>query len=455
MTTLNVMQQAGSALLRGLTVFVFCCCTTTLLSAADPEDDSLPDQLRWRPTPAPDRIVLSMTESPTTSITVTWRTSVAAEKTIGQLAPASDGPKFSDQIRQVEGSSTLLQTDLGRSRRHEVTFANLDAESEWIYRVGDGDEWSEWSQFRTAAGTGEPFRFVYFGDAQNNIRSMWSRVVRQAFRSAPDAAFFMHAGDLINSANRDAEWGEWFYASGFIHRSVPCVAVPGNHEYAKVADDRRELSAHWRPTFGLPQNGPAGLEEQCYWFDYQSTRFVALNSNTLQQEQAEWLIEVLQQRPQRWTVITFHHPLYSAKEGRDNSELRELWQPIFDRFGVDLVLQGHDHTYARSGLMTAKRTTQQPPVRQSDSGTVYVVSVSGPKMYDLGKRPFMQRSAEDTQLYQVISVDQDRIDFEARTAAGRLYDSFTLTKDAAGQRTLTEHKPQMAERRRPEPPAGE
>ena len=72
---------------------------------------------------------------------------------------------------------------------------------------------------------------VYFGDAQNDVKSMWSRVIREAYSTMPKVDFMLHAGDLINRHDRDVEWGDWFYAGGFIHAMVPSVMTPGNHEY--------------------------------------------------------------------------------------------------------------------------------------------------------------------------------------------------------------------------------
>ena len=131
--------------------------------------------------------------------------------------------------------------------------------------------------------------------------------------------------------------------------------------------------------------------------------------------------------------------------------LRELWQPIIDKHHVDLVLQGHDHAYARSQLMTAEvnlitGVSHQDP----NTGTVYVVSVSGPKMYELGRRSFMRRAAEDTQLYQIIKIDGLQLTYEARTAVGELYDGFVLRKDEGTRRTLIEQMPGTRESRRPE-----
>jgi hypothetical protein len=353
------------------------------------------------------------------------------------------------RAKQVSAKTVHLEGDLGWASYHTVVFEGLTAKTKYAYRVGDGRVFSEWSHFTTANDWAEPFTFIYVGDAQNDIKSHWSRVIRSAFVDAPKAAFVLHAGDLINRANRDAEWGQWFYATGFLHRMIPCIATPGNHEYSRPdPNSEKELSVHWRPTFAFPTHGPEGLEETAYFLDYQGTRIVCLNSNEAQQEQVRWLRKVLEQAGAKWTILTFHHPLYASAEGRDNTELRDLWQPVLDEYRVDLVLQGHDHTYARSGLMTHENVPAGVTARSETAGTVYVVSVSGPKMYELEERPFMKRAAEDTQLYQIIRVDGDQLHYEARTATGSLYDGFTLIKRDGKPNRLVERVPPRKERRR-------
>jgi 3',5'-cyclic AMP phosphodiesterase CpdA len=270
--------------------------------------------------------------------------------------------------------------------------------------------------------------------------------VREAYSDATKAAFMLHAGDLINRGTNDAEWGEWFYASGHIHRMTPCFPTPGNHEYSKVKNVG-QLTPHWQAMFTLPENGPPGLKESVYWTDFQGTRFISLNSNEKQEEQVQWVSEVLSSNQSKWTILTFHHPIYSASKGRDNKALRELWQPVFDKFRVDLVLQGHDHSYARSGLMTYQNVATGASNRSETAGTVYVVSVSGPKMYGVDREPFMKRAAENTQLYQVITVDADELRYSAYTANGTLYDAFVLRKRTGQINELIEKVPPTPERR--------
>lgn len=401
-----------------------------------------------RPSPVPDRIVLTWCGDPATTQAVNWRTDTSVAEAFAEIAPAEEGPLFAIKGTRHPAITTVLESDLGISHYHSVRFDQLTPKTTYAYRVGDGVNWSEWIQFRTASDQPEPFSFVYFGDSQNDLRSLWSRVVREAYRDAPKAAFFLHAGDLINKSTRDAEWGEWFQAGGFIQSMVPCVPTPGNHEYGTKA-----LAPHWRHVFTLPENGPPELAESVYWIDFQGVRLISLNSNERREEQVEWLTRVLSDQPQRWTIVTFHHPVYSGAKGRENTTLRNLWQPIFDKYRVDLVLQGHDHVYARSGLMAWENVpsgvTQQSPA----GGTVYVVSVSGPKMYRADRRPMMRRVAENTQLYQIIHVGDQELRYEARTATGTLYDAFTLRKREGETNELIDQIPERPERRWTDGPA--
>ncbi len=373
-------------------------------------------------TVTPDRVALTIPGDPATTMAVTWRTSAVADNPVAQIAIAEDGPDFPEKAKAVEPVTLSLDAELGTAKYHTARFTGLEPGTQYVYRVGDGANWSEWNQFRTAAAGPEKLKLLYVGDAQNNIYQMWSRLIRQGYSAAPDATFLLHAGDLVNNGNSDAEWGEWFDAAGWITRSVPSLATPGNHEYPRDSLGSRSLSIHWRPQFEFPDNGLPGIEESCYFVDIQGVRFVSLNSNEMREEQAAWIEGVLADNPSRWTILTFHHPLYSSAQGRDNKELRELWQPVIDRHRVDLVLQGHDHTYARSNLVTGVNA------QAGAFGTVYVVSVSGPKMYQVELQEWMERMAERTQLFQVIEIDGDRLTYEARTARGVLYDAFELRK---------------------------
>ena len=443
---------------------------TTLVATTKP----LADSEVHRPSKLPDRIVLTWTGDPSRTQAVTWRTDSSVAVGLAEIAIADDNASFAKRARQLKAKTEPLKGRLSLAHYHSAEFTALSPKTKYAYRVGDGANWSEWFHFTTASDQPEPFSFVYFGDAQNDLKSMWSRVIREAFTDAPKARFLLHAGDLINNANNDAEWGEWFQAGGWLNGMIPSVPTPGNHEYTSSPVETTppdatlpfnlsltpSLTQHWRPQFALPEHGPPGLEETTYFLDYQGVRIVSLNSNEKHAEQAAWLDKVLASNPGRWSILTFHHPIYSSARSRDNVKLREAWQPVIDRHRVDLVLQGHDHTYARSGLATAAtvNVVKNEPTGvtgRNAAGTVYVVSISGPKMYDLGTplRTEFRRVAEDTQLFQIISIEDDELHYVARTATGQPYDGFTLRKRNGQPNELIEQVPNTPQRIRPVKPA--
>jgi len=406
----------------------------------------------------PDRIVLNYGADPTTTASVTWRTNMEVKTAYAEIAKATAAPKFWRTAKRFIAKTSLLDGSKVNNAGivagyHSVTFNELEPNTIYGYRVGDGDHWSEWIQFKTASKSDDKFSFLYVGDAQNYILELWSRLIRQGFQKAPDARFIVHAGDLVSEAHSEAQWEEWFRAGSFIHGMIAGFPTPGNHEYDPLFTEHdnspEQLSIQWRPQFTLPENGPKGidnLKETAYYMDFQGLRMISLNSSEYRQEQAAWLKEILANNPNKWTVVTFHHPLFSASEGRSNTEWRELLKPIFDEFQVDLVLQGHDHSYARGRVAPKEYNLTSGVNKREQTGTMYVVSVSGGKMYRLNKKGWQQwgaekdRDAENTQLVQVITVDHDTIQYRSFTATGELYDAFDLIKNKKGPNTLVDRK---------------
>jgi 3',5'-cyclic AMP phosphodiesterase CpdA len=380
----------------------------------------------YPPSSFPDRIILGYKGDPATSQAVNWRTDSTVTAGVAAIHEADPSPDFPSKARTIQAATHKVVIEGKTAHYHEANFGDLKPSTQYVYRVGDGKSWSEWFHFKTASDKPEPLSFVYFGDAQNDIRSLWSRVVRGAYSNIPKANFLIHAGDLINRSNSDYEWGEWFEAGGWINGMVPNLAAPGNHEYFTDTDKKEKVSKHWRPQFALPENGPAGLEETAYYIDYQGSRFIFLNSEEATigrkelDKQADWFEQVVKENPNRWTIVVHHHPIFSTKKGRDNDEWRDKMEPLYRKHKVDIVLQGHDHTYGRGINMPIGQSRKKP------DGPIYVVSVSGPKQYDIGLQDWMDRAASNTQLYQVITVDHNKLAFKAFTVNGDLYDAFDL-----------------------------
>lgn len=409
----------------------------------------LPERL-VRPSRDPDRVILNLTEDPGTSLAVNWRTDTTVTNGWVEFAVATAGTEFKDLATRKEARKEPLVTKhLEEPRVSAHYFSSLITDltpgQRYVYRVGSEGAWSEWYQVRMPDTKSGKLSFIYFGDAQNDLKSMWSRVIREAYKTIPEVDFMLHAGDLINRHDRDLEWGEWFYAGGFIHATVPSVMTPGNHEYGTGVI----LSPQWRPQFNLPDNGPKGLEETCYVVNYPNLKVISLDAEQIDEspfyleKQATWLDSVLTNDPREWTAITFHYPVFSTKPNRDNEKLRSRFKPIFDKHKIDIVLQGHDHAYGR-GMVNNVPTGYS--VNDKTSGTMYVVSVSGPKMYDISDDPWMDRKARNTQLFQIITIDGDVLSFQSFTAHGELYDAFDLEKRKGKPNKLVNKIPDTRER---------
>lgn len=399
--------------------------------------------IKYPPSPVPDRIILSWSKDPATTQSVTWRTDTTVTEAFAEIAIADASPDFIQEKKDHKAKTEVLVTNDNKAHFHSVTFRHLVPGKMYAYRVGSEAGWSEWFHFETAKQVAAPFSFAYFGDAQNNLKDYWSRCVRQAYSTMPDMDFMIHAGDLVNRANQDSEWGEWFYAAGWITGTKAQMACPGNHEFIRDEKGDRILDPHWRPTFTFPENGPDGLIESTYYFDYQGVRFISLNTQAMLSYpaqlilQEEWLEHILSTNPHKWAIVFQHHPIYSTAQGRDNPELEAHLQPIYEKYGVDLVLQGHDHTYGR-GYNLAFGESRKDSL---DKGPIYVVSVSGPKMYNLNFSDWLTRAASNTQLYQIIHLDGNHLRYEAYTTTGKLYDAFELDKQADGHNQFTDQAP--------------
>lgn len=402
------------------------------------------------PGPFPDRIVANATADLSTSMAFNWRTTDTTKVSFVEIAVAEADPRFVAKAKRHQATSEQLAADdTPTAMYHAYEVSGLTPNTKYAYRVGAGACWSEWFHFTTAQSNSEKLQFLYYGDVQVNMRSLWSRVIPEAFRKAPDARLAIYAGDLINRANRDVEWGEFFGSGGAAHAMIANFPTPGNHDHFNTEQEDRNISTFWRAQFNLPLNGPEGLEETCYYADVQGVRFISLNSDQAEESdkflavQLEWLKGVLADNPNKWTVITFHHPIFSPKTTRDNKRMRDSFKPLLDQYKVDLVLQGHDHTYAR-GMAKIPMNG-----KQKTSGTMYVVSVSGPKMTDshVEKSAWMDRKAIYTQLFHVVEIDGDKLNFKSYTAVGDLYDEFDLIKQKNAINRLVDKTPKgVAER---------
>ena len=395
------------------------------------------------PSQNPDRIILTFYGNPSSQRAVTWRTDSTIEYAVAQISIAGKNSKFEINAKTYRAKTEELKIgDYHKNKDvivhyHSVIFENLIPETLYAYRVGNGKIWSEWIHFKTSSNDFKPTEFVYFGDAQNNILSHWSRVIRMAYQKAPNASFAIYAGDLVNYAHLDNEWAQWFKAGGFIHSQWTAIPVVGNHEFGKILrENEQKLSLQWRPQFTLPveKSLDEKLHETVYSINYQDILIIVLNSSEMLEQQTAYVEKKLMESDAKWKIITCHHSVFSPAPGRDFEYGRKFWKPLFDKFNVDLVLNGHDHTYARGHVPVKSRLNDE----NGNLQTMYITSVSGPKQYNIDKEQInnykvdgynVEITGENTQFFQVFRTRDNQLIYTAYTATGDLYDKVTILKD--------------------------
>ncbi len=435
--------------------------------ASSAQAAELPVTERYAPSRIPDRITLTPGADSSTEQVISWRSSTEVTDGIVEYRVMT-AESYPGGVQRVTAQQRTEHTaDLGYDQvMHTATITGLQPGVAYMYRVGDGTNFSEWQDFETASGGADPFSFVYLGDVQTGIHSDASRVIRNAYRDRPNADLVLQIGDLVDDAHADAQWGELYDAFSYTLGTQHMLTTPGNHEYDG------DLSTQWQGQFVYPANGPEGegavfdhLEGNVYYTDHEGVRFVSLNSNRVDTEslnvQAEWLDQVLTENPGQWAVVYFHHPIYSLDEGRNNLGIRQSWGPILEQHNVDLVLSGHDHAYGRGNLSVHEENLPEGADPElSHTGPVYVSASVGSKFYEVGPRHWnendahLRRLVAGQQTYQVIDVSGGTMRFEARTADGAFLDGFTIEKQGDQKLVTDGVAPQVIDPGTPSPCLG-
>jgi len=228
-------------------------------------------------------------------------------------------------------------------------------------------------QFRTAsAGT---FRFLHFADSGEGSPQ---QVQLSEDMCAEDVSFVLANGDLAyDLATHSSIEANYYGMYRDMMAQIPFFATLGNHEYY-TDGARPSLSGRVLPTVGVAPDEHG----RYYSFDWGNAHFVALDSNLPLEKAAngagamlDWLERDLSSTRKFWRVVYFHHPGYATGKHQDGAEaarVREHIVPILERHGVQLVFNGHEHTYQRTFALRGGQV-----VPDNSNGIVYVTSGGG------------------------------------------------------------------------------
>ncbi len=362
---------------------------------------------------------LSITKGPylqnvgKTYITICWETDKESlgkvEYSIYHLSPFKE-----------EGNNKSIEKFLTEARKkskiHCVELTDLQESRKYIYKIisstKDEAVMSNEFIFTTAPDFNQPFSFVALGDTRTN-HLIHKDIMTKVKKVSP--AFILNSGDLIANGNRKEDWEQFFKIINPFISTIPYYPSLGNHEHN---------SDYYFDYFSLPHN------ERYYSFNYGNSHFVVLDSNApfvFEPAQKKWLIKDLESATDAiFKFVMFHHPPYSSSEREENTYIRTSWCPIFEKFGVDIVFNGHDHFYERSFVKTKSSSKEN---ESHNSGIYYIITGGGgAPLYNLVKNnPLSVKKSKEHHFIE-IRIEGKNLIARAINLNGEQIDYFEIKK---------------------------
>lgn len=399
------------------------------------------------------------------SMVLRWRTTGSE---VGQVVYGTDMNNLSDTINEPSGTT-----------EHEVNITGLAADTKYFYSIGvNGAAYTTSTSdyyFKTSPehGTEQPIRIWAIGDfgngsqAQLDVKTGYTENFGDVHTDV-----WLWLGDNAYGDGTDQEYQEKVFEvyPEVLRNSVvwPC---PGNHDYGSIDIFN---NGPYYDILTLPTNGEAGGvpsgDEGYFSFDYGNIHFLSLNTEYLLYIATggtafqNWLEQDLQNTTADWIIAIFHQPAYS-KGSHDSDDafsrpffMRQNVTPLLEEYGVDLVLNGHSHSYERSYLINGHYGTSDtwdPSTMLIDGtngnpndgngyqkyydgddpnlGAVYaVVGCSGQKGSGNGplNHPVMYMSTEDYHGSMVVDVNGLELNAKFIDTTGTVLDEFVILKSA-------------------------
>ena len=242
-------------------------------------------------------------------------------------------------------------------------------------------------------------RFAVIGDTgtgtekQHEVGDLMVRT-----KAAYPFEFVLMMGDNLYKSEKAEDYKKKFedVYRPLLDRKVKFYATLGNHD---------ESNERFYEKFNM--NG-----EEYYRFTKGKVAFYSLNSNYMDKKQLKWMEEQLAKDTSEWKIAFFHHPPYSSggKHGSD-TKLREVVEPIFLKYGVNVIFAGHEHFYERI---------------KPQKGIYYFISGAGGKLRDgdvNDNSPLTAKAFDKDMSFMILEIAGDEMHFQVISRTGETVDS--------------------------------
>lgn len=212
-------------------------------------------------------------------------------------------------------------------------------------------------------------------------------------------------GDNLYGSERPQDFVKKFEApyKALLDEGVKFYASLGNHDSREQRYyDRFNMDGKLYYSFKAPA---------------QDVRFFALESSYMDEQQLAWLEGALKSSREKWKICFFHHPLYSSARTHGSTvKLRAVLEPLFIKYDVSVVLNGHDHVYERV---------------KPQNGIQYFVTGSGGQLRDGDLRrnsPLTAEGFDTDREFMLMEIKGDTLTFNTVSRGGEIIDSGTVQR---------------------------
>ncbi|MFC4306699.1 S-layer homology domain-containing protein [Cohnella boryungensis] len=262
---------------------------------------------------------------------------------------------------------------------------DLTPEAKYYYKVGNSSSgYSAIASFTAPADPAgnKPFSFVVSPDTQGYSESTYANTALlydYIKANETDAAFLLHNGDVVEDASFSDHWQYFFDASQNLLSTLPIMATPGNHDGASYDKNFVQYNARFNYS-SLKQ--PSGLSPAAagtvYSFEYGDALFIILNSNVSSADnniQFNFMAAEAAASTKAWKIVNIHASPYDP--GASHYQVDNASGKRFTDAGIDLVLSGHEHAYARSTLRTTSSAAGTSSLQKANIGEAPTYVIGG------------------------------------------------------------------------------
>ena len=352
---------------------------------------------------------------PLNGLTITWRNTGTHDSIRWGYTSSMDNGTFAGVRRN--GYTNYF---------FNYTFPSVVSDSTIYYKLFDSgtSSWGPQLTFKTAPPIdAATFSFLALGDSRSNMAT-WGQIATRC--NSKHANFSIFTGDLVKSGASNTDWNSWFdNGAQYLQDNLVYYCI-GNHD----ATD----TAKFVNNFTMPMASNTKLH---YSFTYGNAVFICMNTENITTSEFNWMVGVLQANQSKtWKVVFFHRPFFSiGPHANEMNALLNTWWAAFDTYGVDLVLNGHDHMYERSKPINYT-VSPNAPVSQYGSGPgqgrceIVCGSVGAP-LYTGSPKWFIQ-TYQSAYHFCKIDVNDEILTDSTFSISGGVIETFSLNKYVTG-----------------------